>query len=90
MGDSVNGSVTGTDPGTLLGGPHYKWLALSNTTLGMLAATVNASMAMTVLVIAAGASLLRGRRYVHDEHGAAPVTQDTAVGAALTEHHPRS
>jgi len=62
----------------------------ADATLGMLAATVNASMAMTVLVIAAGASLLRGRRYVHDEHGAAPVTQDTAVGAALTEHHPRS
>ena len=39
-------------------------------------------MAMTVLVMAACASLLRGRRYVHDEHGGAPVTEDTAIGAS--------
>ena len=39
------------------------------------------SMAMTVLVIAAGRSLLRGRRYVHDEHAStAEVTEDTAIG----------
>ncbi|HEV3294192.1 MAG TPA: MFS transporter [Streptosporangiaceae bacterium] len=35
-------------PGTVLG-PHYKWLALSNTTLGMLAATVNASIVIISL-----------------------------------------
>ncbi len=47
------------------------------------------SMAIAVLVIAAGASLLRGRRYVHDEHGvtgtgdgAAEVTAEVAMGAS--------
>ena len=35
-----------------------------------------------MLVTAACASLLRGRHYVHDEHGAAPVTEDTAIGAS--------
>jgi len=25
-------------------GPHYKWIALSNTTLGMLMATINQSI----------------------------------------------
>jgi MFS family permease len=44
------------------------------------------SMAMGVLVIAAGASLLRGGRYVHDEQtvpaapGAAPATAGTGTG----------
>jgi MFS family permease len=38
-------------------GPHYKWLALSNTTLGMLAATVNAS-----IVIIALPAIFRGIR----------------------------
>ena len=38
------------DPGLLRsGGAHYKWLALSNTTLGMLAATVNASIVIIAL-----------------------------------------
>ena len=32
-----------------LQGTHYKWLALSNTTLGMLAATVNASIVIISL-----------------------------------------
>jgi MFS family permease len=30
-------------------GPHYKWIALSNTTLGMLMATVNASIMLIAL-----------------------------------------
>ena len=65
MGDSANGQVPNgaspaggaavTQPG---GGPatgklrvssNYKWLALSNTTLGMLAATVNASIVIIAL-----------------------------------------
>jgi MFS family permease len=32
-----------------LRGAHYKWVALSNTTLGMLAATVNASIVIIAL-----------------------------------------
>ncbi len=32
-----------------LPGGHYKWVALSNTTLGMLAATVNASIVIIAL-----------------------------------------
>jgi hypothetical protein len=46
-------------------------------------------MAIAVLVIAAGASLLRGRRYIHDEDAltgpageAAEVTAETAIGAS--------
>ena len=30
-------------------GPHYKWIALSNTTLGMLMATVNSSIMLIAL-----------------------------------------
>jgi hypothetical protein len=40
------------------------------------------SMAITVLVIAAAASLMRGGRYVHDEAGAAVGAQPAANGAA--------
>jgi MFS family permease len=47
------------------------------------------SMAIAVLVIAAGASLLRGRRYIHDERGVtgqgdgpAEVTAEVAMGAS--------
>jgi hypothetical protein len=36
------------------------------------------SMAIALLVISAGASLLRGSRYVHDEHAAAGATAGTA------------
>jgi MFS family permease len=36
-------------PGLGLRGGHYKWVALSNTTLGMLAATVNASIVIISL-----------------------------------------
>jgi MFS family permease len=34
---------------TRLGGVHYKWIALSNTTLGMLMATINASIMLIAL-----------------------------------------
>lgn len=30
-------------------GPHYKWIALSNTTLGILMATINASIVLIAL-----------------------------------------
>jgi hypothetical protein len=50
------------------------------------------SMAIAVLVIAAGASLLRGGRYIHDDHaatgaatgsaGAAEVTAEVAIGTS--------
>ena len=48
------------------------------------------SMAIVVLVIAAGVSLLRGKKYVHDERAvagpeaseAAEVTAETAIGAS--------
>ena len=30
-------------------GPHYKWIALSNTTLGMLVATINSSILLIAL-----------------------------------------
>jgi MFS family permease len=46
------GQARGRPPGA-----HYKWLALSNTTLGMLAATVNAS-----IVIIALPAIFRGIR----------------------------
>jgi MFS family permease len=65
VGDSANGQVPngaspaggsavtqpGGDPATgkLRVSSHYKWLALSNTTLGMLAATVNASIVIIAL-----------------------------------------
>jgi MFS family permease len=56
VGDSANGQVpNGASPGggpavgKLRGDSHYKWLALSNTTLGMLAATVNASIVIIAL-----------------------------------------
>ena len=44
MGESANGQI----PAQARGG-HYKWVALSNTTLGMLAATVNASIVIISL-----------------------------------------
>jgi hypothetical protein len=30
-------------------GPHYKWVALSNTTIGMLMATINSSIVLISL-----------------------------------------
>ncbi len=48
----AGGNASGAqEPGKrgLRGGGHYKWVALSNTTLGMLAATVNASIVIISL-----------------------------------------
>jgi MFS family permease len=42
-------TTTSTTGGRGLRGAHYKWVALSNTTLGMLAATVNASIVIIAL-----------------------------------------
>ncbi|MDX6393407.1 MAG: hypothetical protein QOJ73_4470 [Streptosporangiaceae bacterium] len=61
-GAGVNGEAAGSEgsaraAGGRPPGPHYKWLALSNTTLGMLAATVNAS-----IVIIALPAIFRGIR----------------------------
>ena len=46
MSEATTTSATG---GRGLRGAHYKWVALSNTTLGMLAATVNASIVIIAL-----------------------------------------
>ena len=46
-GAAPSGMPRGTS--AMLRGTHYKWLALSNTTLGMLAATVNASIVIISL-----------------------------------------
>ena len=48
-GSQANGATSGPAPGKLRDGSHYKWLALSNTTLGMLAATTNASIVIISL-----------------------------------------
>jgi MFS family permease len=47
---TVNSEVAGarTGAGRRLG-PHYKWIALSNTTLGMLMATINQSIVLIAL-----------------------------------------
>jgi MFS family permease len=42
-------SASGARPGPRLAGVHYKWIALSNTTLGMLMATINASIMLIAL-----------------------------------------
>jgi MFS family permease len=48
--DSARVAALNGDGGTRrLRGAHYKWVALSNTTLGMLAATVNASIVIISL-----------------------------------------
>jgi MFS family permease len=46
---SANAAARGSDGKRGLRGAHYKWVALSNTTLGMLAATVNASIVIISL-----------------------------------------
>src|SRR5215469_9264578 len=47
---SVNSEVTGAPVGAGRSlGPHYKWIALSNTTLGMLMATINQSIVLIAL-----------------------------------------
>ncbi len=43
------GPPLGESPGQPAGGPRYKWIALSNTTLGMLMATINASIMLIAL-----------------------------------------
>ena len=48
-GASPNGATGPRGTSAMLRGTHYKWLALSNTTLGMLAATVNASIVIISL-----------------------------------------
>jgi len=45
----VTEPVEQAQPRRGLHGTHYKWVALSNTTLGMLAATVNASIVIIAL-----------------------------------------
>src|SRR5580693_7679663 len=47
---TVNSDVSGApaQAGPALG-PHYKWIALSNTTLGMLMATINQSIVLIAL-----------------------------------------
>ncbi|HYK30219.1 MAG TPA: MFS transporter [Streptosporangiaceae bacterium] len=47
MGEPTD--LEGTGSRRTLRGAHYKWVALSNTTLGMLAATVNASIVIIAL-----------------------------------------
>ncbi|MDX6395781.1 MAG: hypothetical protein QOJ73_6844, partial [Streptosporangiaceae bacterium] len=42
--DSARPDASRPDSGQQAPGPHYKWIALSNTTLGVLMATVNASI----------------------------------------------
>ncbi len=52
---AVKSGVTGTRPaahakrGGRQPGPHYKWIALSNTTLGVLMATINQSIVLIAL-----------------------------------------
>jgi MFS family permease len=47
---AVNSEVTGASVGAGRPlGPHYKWIALSNTTLGMLMATINQSIVLIAL-----------------------------------------
>ena len=36
-------------PGSTAPGPHYKWIALSNTTLGLLIATINSSIVLIAM-----------------------------------------
>jgi MFS family permease len=47
---AANSEVAGARPGAQAGpGPHYKWIALSNTTLGVLMATINQSIVLIAL-----------------------------------------
>jgi MFS family permease len=45
---AANSEVAGARPGAQVG-PHYKWIALSNTTLGVLMATINQSIVLIAL-----------------------------------------
>jgi hypothetical protein len=55
-------------------GPRYKWVALSNTTLGVL-------IAITACLIAGVAPLLRGAAYHHGEDASRAAGTVTAGGA---------
>jgi MFS family permease len=49
---TASSGVTGAPAGNVHGvavGPHYKWIALSNTTLGVLMATINQSIVLIAL-----------------------------------------
>jgi MFS family permease len=46
---SVDGVLPGKSPGTDRRGRHYKWIALSNTTLGILMVTINQSILLISL-----------------------------------------
>ena len=47
---TVSSEVAGKPAGTSwTPGPHYKWIALSNTTLGVLMATINQSIVLIAL-----------------------------------------
>ena len=46
--DDVGGTSVPGKPDRVLG-PHYKWIALSNTTLGVLMATINQSIVLIAL-----------------------------------------
>ncbi|HUY57127.1 MAG TPA: MFS transporter [Candidatus Micrarchaeaceae archaeon] len=46
---SINGRLTAARHSPRPVGPHYKWVALSNTTIGMLMATINQSIVLIAL-----------------------------------------
>src|SRR6201995_2522890 len=48
-GASGSGSAAHAKRGGRQLGPHYKWIALSNTTLGVLMATINQSIVLIAL-----------------------------------------
>ena len=48
-GSAVAGSAAARGRGANRHGPHYKWIALSNTTLGVLMATINLSIVLIAL-----------------------------------------
>ena len=48
-GSAAAGSGAARGSGASRQGPHYKWIALSNTTLGVLMATINLSIVLIAL-----------------------------------------
>jgi hypothetical protein len=72
--------------------PRYRWVALSNTTLGMLMATINSSIVLISLPaifrgislgpLQPAASALRGARYVHEDAPAVAPVPDSASGTS--------
>jgi MFS family permease len=49
VGGSIMGSEAAARRAERVNGPHYKWVALSNTTLGVLMATINLSIVLIAL-----------------------------------------